>query len=157
VLLLACEGRSAEQDAGALREERSGELRIQTEIVETREHLEQWQAEALAAYRRGRDAGEQHVLSPPAAQRPMRAAARSRLAEIEWSARYPHGSRVTPRVTMSRHIIRCEVEISGPTPAEGDTDRTTFKTRIQPLEPASYRIIAGSEEVTLGVPETFIP
>jgi hypothetical protein len=124
---------------------------IQTKVELNIERFEQAQQHALS------DHHAPDILPPDLTPVGVKAAAQKRFAQIWWSVRYPHGQRPAPTIEIVRGVIRCRVELSGePEPGAG-TDWTSFETKIDHLEPGRYRIIAPLREVTLEVPEKFVP
>lgn len=126
--------------------------KIETRIGRTIERFEETYALALKA--QARHDAETGVRTKHEGLRTVRLAAASqrRFAQIRWGARYRHGQKALPSVAIDGHVIRCSIDVSGPTGVDAASDWTDFETRIDDLSPGRYRIIAPLHEVTLDVP-----
>jgi hypothetical protein len=97
------------------------------------------------------------TIPPDLSPAKLRAAARGRFAQISWSARFPHGQRATPTVSVGDRIIRCAIELTGTPEPNAGTDWAAYLTTIDQLPAGTYRLLAPLDEKTLRVPETFVP
>ena len=121
------------------------------------ERFEEQRQRANDLYRQRMADGEPPTEPPDLSPEKLKAAARGRFAQIWWSARFPHGQKATPTVIIGDGIIRCGIELDGASDSSAGTDWASYMTNIDHLAARSYRIIAPLDEVTLRVPEVFVP
>jgi hypothetical protein len=131
--------------------------RVVTTIESVIAHFENEQQRANASYRQRLANGGPPTKSPDRSPAKLEAAARGRFAQIRWSARFAHGQKATPTVSIGGGIIRCAIELTGNAQPNAGTDWAAYMTKIDQLPAGTYRILAPLDEKTLRVPETFMP
>jgi hypothetical protein len=141
VTLLCCvacgRGSNAHRDASA-----ADASRVFTSVLWTVERFEEQNAATVAAqeeYDRENGVHTQHDGLPI---NRLRAFDLRSFVLIKWQVRYPHGMKVSPRVTVVGRTIRCAIDQTGARGSNATTDQTEFQTRLDHLPAGRYRIFA---------------